>query len=168
MPTATAPAQARHEPPPSAAPGGLPFLDRLFTPHGASAYLRWVPVLGRGRTPAPGDARGVPTLREAGPGAGGGPSSRSRAGGRPATETGVVVRFARAGLSAPTAGSLLETAEAAGLTPANRCRRGICGTCTTDLVAGTVRDRRTGEITAEPGAIRICVHEACDAVTLDL
>ena len=25
-------------------------LDRLFTPHGPDAYLRWVPTVGRGRS----------------------------------------------------------------------------------------------------------------------
>ena len=28
-------------------------LDRLFTPHGPEAYLRWVPTVGRGRTENP-------------------------------------------------------------------------------------------------------------------
>ena len=119
-------------------------LDRLFTPHGPNAYLRYI-GLGAPRPVA------VPASAPPAP-----------------AESGVVVRFARSSVDAEPAGSLLETAEAAGLEPRNRCRRGICGTCTTDLLGGTVRDLRTGEVSDTPGPVRICVHEACDAVTLDL
>ncbi len=68
----------------------------------------------------------------------------------------VPVRFARAGLSVlwnPTNGTLLELAEAAGLRPSYSCRSGICQTCTTKLIAGSVAYReppmsppRTGEV----------------------
>ncbi len=136
-------------------------LDRLFTPHGPEAYLRWVPTVGRGRTENP-----DPTERKNEVDTADQPETIDlrRAPG----ETEVVVRFAASDLVVEPVGTLLETAEAAGLEPRYRCRRGICGTCTTPKQSGTVRDVRTGETSDEPGPIRICVTEACDAVTLDL
>ena len=124
------------------------FLDRLFTPHGVGAYLRWVdPSVEH------------PTARDCEP--------------EPATvapaATGVAtIHFARSGSEAAAAGTLLETAEAAGLEPRFRCRRGICGTCTTPKLAGTVQDLRTGDTSAAAGPIRLCVSVACGDVTLDL
>lgn len=136
-------------------------LDRLFTPHGPDAYLRWVPTVGRGRT------RSTDLTEDLGP-AGSTDQSGTLDLRRTPVETDVVVRFAASDLVVEPVGTLLETAEAAGLEPRYRCRRGICGTCTTPKQSGTVRDVRTGETSDEPGPIRICVTEACDAVTLDL
>ena len=51
------------------------------------------------------------------------------------------VRFGKTGIDAPWAaskGTLLELAEAAGLTPAFGCRSGICGTCRTKIRGGAV------------------------------
>lgn len=122
------------------------FLDRLFTPHGAGAYLRWL-----------GPSAERPTAPTCEP-----------TGGL-ANETGVAtIRFARSGAEAAFAGTLLETAEAAGLEPRFRCRRGICGTCTTPKLAGTVQDLRTGDTSAAVGPVRLCVSVACSDVTLDL
>jgi ferredoxin len=78
------------------------------------------------------------------------------------------VSFVRAGLTAVAEGTLLETAEAVGLAPRNRCRRGICGTCTTPKLSGTVLDSRTGETSDAAGPIRICVSMAQGDVALDL
>lgn len=65
--------------------------------------------------------------------------------------------------------TLLAIAEAAGLRPATGCRMGICRTCTCTKVAGTVRDRVTGEVDDAPGSrIRLCVSEPLGPVTLDL
>ena len=53
----------------------------------------------------------------------------------------VVVRFAASGVEAewlPSKGTLLELAEAAGLSPDFGCRSGICGTCATPITCGTV------------------------------
>lgn len=62
---------------------------------------------------------------------------------------------------------LLRVAEAAGLSPAHGCRMGICHACDTTLVAGCVRDLRTGDVTAEPGArIQLCVCAAAGDVEL--
>lgn len=65
--------------------------------------------------------------------------------------------------------TLLQTAEAAGLRPANGCRMGICHTCTCTKISGVVRDKVTGAIDNTPGSrIRICVSEPLGPVTLDL
>ena len=53
----------------------------------------------------------------------------------------VTVRFAAANVEAewsPDKGTLLELAEAAGLTPNFGCRSGICGTCATRITCGAV------------------------------
>ncbi|MCM8614123.1 pyridoxamine 5'-phosphate oxidase family protein [Accumulibacter sp.] len=59
----------------------------------------------------------------------------------PAAETSVAVVFARSAKEArwqPGGGSLLELAEARGLTPEFSCRGGSCGTCKTRILAGQV------------------------------
>lgn len=68
---------------------------------------------------------------------------------------------------------LLVQAEDAGLSPAHGCRMGICRTCTTPLVAGTVRDAVTGETTSatnDPAGcgVRLCVSVPVGDVALDL
>lgn len=144
-------------------------LDRLFTPHGPAAYLRWV-------RPAAQNGSEAGELRRDGEVDANGTEARARAArrsadggtGRNPMSTGAEVTFARSGLTAVAEGSLLETAEAAGLAPRNRCRRGICGTCTTPKLGGTVIDARTGETSEEPGPIRICVSVAQGDVALDL
>jgi ferredoxin-NADP reductase len=79
------------------------------------------------------------------------------------------VSFARSNVSAPSVGTILETAEAAGLTPAFGCRRGICGTCTSTKTSGQVRDVVTGELSATDAApIRLCVSVACGEVVVEL
>lgn len=53
----------------------------------------------------------------------------------------VTIRFARSGTEAvwePSAGTLLDLAEASGLRPAYSCRSGICGTCTTRVIEGDI------------------------------
>ena len=65
--------------------------------------------------------------------------------------------------------SLLEQAEANGLRPAHGCRQGICASCTCLLLAGTVRDLRSGELFAEPSQpIRLCVSAPHGDVEVDL
>jgi ferredoxin-NADP reductase len=65
--------------------------------------------------------------------------------------------------------SLLEQAEASGLRPAHGCRQGICASCTCLLLAGTVRDLRSGALFAEPGQpIRLCVSAPHGDVEIDL
>jgi stearoyl-CoA 9-desaturase NADPH oxidoreductase len=49
------------------------------------------------------------------------------------------------------------------------CRMGICHSCLTPLLAGQVRDLRTGEIHGEPGQlIQTCVSAAAGPVNLEL
>jgi len=69
------------------------------------------------------------------------------------------VSFTRAGTSASNTGAtLLEQAEAAGLTPEFGCRMGICFSCTSRKTEGTVRNVLTGEESSLPDEdIRICV-----------
>ncbi|MDH0700652.1 ferredoxin reductase [Pseudomonas toyotomiensis] len=87
-------------------------------------------------------------------------------------DTGEVrLRFARSGQQVSGNGnaSLLEQAEASGLRPAHGCRQGICTSCTCLLLAGTVRDLRSGELFAEPNQpIRLCVSAPHGDVEIDL
>jgi ferredoxin-NADP reductase/predicted pyridoxine 5'-phosphate oxidase superfamily flavin-nucleotide-binding protein len=71
----------------------------------------------------------------------------------------IEVTFAQSGKRAlwtPGAGSLLELAEAEGLSPSYSCRSGLCGTCAVPVLAGAVEYRE--EINAEvaPGEALIC------------
>jgi ferredoxin-NADP reductase/predicted pyridoxine 5'-phosphate oxidase superfamily flavin-nucleotide-binding protein len=79
---------------------------------------------------------------------------------RPApSEEAVEVRFARTGITAlwtPAAGSLLDLAEAQGLTPAYSCRSGLCGTCATPIIAGAVDYSDPPEAAVAPGEALIC------------
>jgi len=69
------------------------------------------------------------------------------------------VEFARSGQEAANSGaSLLEQAEAVGLTPEFGCRMGICFTCVSRKCEGTVRNVLTGEESSLPDEdIRNCV-----------
>jgi ferredoxin-NADP reductase len=69
------------------------------------------------------------------------------------------VVFATSGREAANTGAtLLEQAEALGLTPEFGCRMGICFSCTARKSEGTVRNVRTGETSSLPDEqIRICV-----------
>ncbi|HWF53605.1 MAG TPA: ferredoxin reductase [Solirubrobacteraceae bacterium] len=80
------------------------------------------------------------------------------------------LHFTRSGASAPIgAGSLLEQAEGAGLTPAFGCRMGICHTCTCRKTAGPVRNVLTGEISDEEDEdIQLCVSVPAGDVALEI
>ncbi len=80
------------------------------------------------------------------------------------------VHFERSGAEIEADGrSLLELAEAAGLSPTHGCRMGICHTCTCRMGRGTVRDLRTGTTrTAIDTDIQLCVHAPGGDVFLDL
>ena len=59
----------------------------------------------------------------------------------PAATTPVAVAFAVSGKEArwtPEAGTLLELAEARGISPEFSCRGGSCGTCRTRIMAGAI------------------------------
>lgn len=72
--------------------------------------------------------------------------------------------------------SLLEAGEAAGVVMPSGCRMGICHTCVTPLLAGQVRDLRTGEVhggqglgsAGEAQLVQTCVSAAAGPVHLDI
>jgi ferredoxin-NADP reductase len=80
------------------------------------------------------------------------------------------LRFLRSDARAAiAAGTLLEQAEAAGLTPAFGCRMGICRTCTCRKAAGAVRNVLTGEVSDEEDEdIQLCVSVPAGDVALQL
>jgi ferredoxin-NADP reductase len=80
------------------------------------------------------------------------------------------LRFVRSDLTAAIAeGSLLEQAEAAGLTPKFGCRMGICHTCTCRKDAGAVRNLLTGEVSDEEDEdIQLCVSVPVGDVALQI
>jgi ferredoxin len=87
--------------------------------------------------------------------------------GKAATGT---LRFLRSDAEAPlAAGTLLEQAEAAGLTPEFGCRMGICRTCTCRKAAGTVRNLLTGELSDEEDEdIQLCISLPESDVALEI
>lgn len=89
--------------------------------------------------------------------------------GDAAVATGAI-RFARSGAQAVNSGgTLLDQAEAAGLTPQSGCRMGICHTCSCRKLEGAVRDVRTGAVSTAPDEqIQICVTVPVGDVTLDI
>lgn len=88
----------------------------------------------------------------------------------PSLDTGTgVVTFARSGTHVVATGTVLDTAEAAGLSPAFGCRRGICGTCTSTKTSGVVTNVVTGERSApDAEPIRLCVSVPDGEVTVEL
>jgi ferredoxin-NADP reductase/predicted pyridoxine 5'-phosphate oxidase superfamily flavin-nucleotide-binding protein len=71
----------------------------------------------------------------------------------------VAVRFAASNVEAkwsPEKGTLLELAEAAGLTPSFGCRSGICGTCATRITCGAVDYVETPVGPRGDGEVLIC------------
>ncbi len=66
-------------------------------------------------------------------------------------------------------GTLLEQAEASGLTPEFGCRMGICHTCTCRKTAGAVRNLRTGAISDEEDEdIQLCISVPAGDVALEI
>jgi stearoyl-CoA 9-desaturase NADPH oxidoreductase len=80
------------------------------------------------------------------------------------------LRFLRSDRQAEIAGgTLLEQAEAAGLSPDFGCRMGICHTCTCRKAAGAVRNVLTGEVSDEEDEdIQLCVSVPAGDVALEL
>ncbi|MES1927158.1 ferredoxin reductase [Salinisphaera sp. T31B1] len=80
------------------------------------------------------------------------------------------IRFAHSAQSVANDGrTLLEQAEAAGLSPTHGCRMGVCYACTCRKTSGRVRDLRTGEVGPDGDAeIQICVSVPAGPVALDL
>jgi ferredoxin-NADP reductase len=64
---------------------------------------------------------------------------------------------------------LLEAGEQCGVVMPSGCRMGICRSCLTPLVAGRVRDLRTGEVHGDEGElIQTCINAAAGPVHLDI
>jgi ferredoxin-NADP reductase len=88
----------------------------------------------------------------------------------PAEASGGTVAFADSGVDVVDDGrSLLEQAEAAGLTPESGCRMGICHTCTRRKTSGAVKNLITGAVsTAGEEDVQICVTAPVGDVRLAL
>ena len=88
----------------------------------------------------------------------------------PANDSGGRVRFRSSRLEAQGDGRtpLLRVAESAGVNAPHGCRMGICHSCDATLVAGCVRDLRTGDLAAPGTRVQICVCAAAGDVELDL
>lgn len=72
-------------------------------------------------------------------------------------------------VEAPGDCTLLDAGEQAGVVMPSGCRMGICRSCLTPLVAGQVRDLRTGEVHGEEGElIQTCINAAAGPVHLDI
>ncbi|WP_347354693.1 ferredoxin reductase [Intrasporangium sp.] len=72
-------------------------------------------------------------------------------------------------VEAPGDCSLLDAGEQAGVVMPSGCRMGICRSCLTPLVAGQVRDLRTGEVHGEEGdLVQTCINAAAGPVHLDI
>jgi ferredoxin-NADP reductase len=64
---------------------------------------------------------------------------------------------------------ILEAGEDAGVVMPSGCRMGICRSCLTPLLAGQVRDLRTGEVHGDEGElIQTCVSAAAGPVHLEI
>jgi ferredoxin len=103
-----------------------------------------------------------------------GPASVKRRGAAAATvageSSGITVSFARTGKTLnwqPASGSLLEFAEANGITVDSGCRAGSCGSCQTTIQAGEVAYREAPDFDPEPGSCLLCVCTPKSNVTLE-
>jgi ferredoxin-NADP reductase len=90
--------------------------------------------------------------------------------GVPAEASGGTVSFADSDVAVTDDGrSLLEQAEAAGLSPQSGCRMGICHTCTRRKTSGAVKNLITGAVsTADGEDVQICVTAPVGDVALAL
>lgn len=80
------------------------------------------------------------------------------------------VRFARSDVAAQNSGAtLLEQAEAAGLTPEYGCRMGICFSCARVKTSGCTRNALTGEQSSDPDEeIQLCISVPVGDVVVDV
>jgi ferredoxin-NADP reductase len=88
----------------------------------------------------------------------------------PSEASGSRVAFADSGVDVTDDGrSLLEQAEAAGLSPESGCRMGICHTCTRRKTSGAVKNLITGAVSmADEEDVQICVTAPVGDVELAL
>jgi len=88
-----------------------------------------------------------------------------------ANAIGGTVHFRRSGLETRADGKkvLLRVAEDAGIGAPHGCRMGVCHTCDATMLAGCVRDIRSGREINEPGTrIQLCVCAAAGDVEIEL
>ena len=88
-----------------------------------------------------------------------------------AVGSGPLVTFARAGIAAAfntDKASLLELAEACDIPTRWSCRTGVCHTCATLLLSGTVAYRPIPLTEPEPGEALLCCSTPVTEVVLDL
>lgn len=80
------------------------------------------------------------------------------------------VSFEASGVAAANSGAtILEQAEAAGLSPAYGCRMGVCNTCAVKKLHGAVRHVISGEVCADTDeTIKVCVNVPVGDVAVDL
>jgi ferredoxin-NADP reductase len=102
-----------------------------------------------------------------------GPASVRRISDRAADVAPVApapVRFERSGVSATWSGedSLLDLAEASGVSAPSGCRSGICGACAVPLLAGKVSYKRECAASVQPGQVLMCSAVPAGEVTLAL
>jgi ferredoxin-NADP reductase len=84
---------------------------------------------------------------------------------------GGLVTFEKSDKEVEAAGDvpLLDAGEDCGVVMPSGCRMGICRSCLTPLVAGKVRDLRTGEVHGDEGElIQTCINAAAGPVHLDI
>src|SRR5579871_6760178 len=85
--------------------------------------------------------------------------------------SGPSVSFARSGITAawdPKFASLLELAEACDIPVRWSCRTGVCHTCMTGLVAGSIAYNPEPLERPAPGNVLVCCSQPTENVTLDL
>jgi ferredoxin-NADP reductase len=88
----------------------------------------------------------------------------------PTAEDGIVVTFAQSGKQIPwqsSSGSLLDFAEANGISVSSGCRAGGCGSCQTTIRQGEVAYLQPPEFDPEPGSCLLCVCTPKSSVTLE-
>lgn len=80
------------------------------------------------------------------------------------------ITFEASAITAENSGNtLLEQAEAAGLSPAYGCRMGVCNTCAAKKLHGAVRHVISGEISANTDeTVKVCVQIPVGDVAVDL
>lgn len=85
--------------------------------------------------------------------------------------TGPLVTFARSGISTPfdtSRNSVLELAEACDVNARWSCRTGVCHTCTTPLLSGTVSYRPAPLELPDEGEVLICCSQPDRDIVLDM
>lgn len=98
------------------------------------------------------------------------PATADPAAADGATGDEIAVTFAQAGKRfswRPGGGSLLEAAEANGVSVNSGCRAGGCGSCQTTIRSGEVRYLQTPDFDPEPGTCLLCVCAPKTSVVLE-